>query len=240
MNFTIVAGLALVATVSLAQSATVMLSARGQVTAALGTIYSPAGVGSQVEVLVSYEGVAPDLDVSPSIARYEPANFSIALSLLGGPNIFQTTVGSITVYTPSGTFPAVHVLARLPDGNSLFFLFRDDDRSFVSSDALPTSYGSIVDWDSIDLSIVLYPFMPPGLQPFDVSFSEISIPEPTSTSFAALLFILGLSRRTRDHARGRTRRGWTTTGAIADPVPPSNANIHRVVHAHSHPSGASA
>ena len=242
MNRTILAALALAATVSLAQSATVVFSARGHVTAALGTVYSPAGLDSEVEVLVTYDETSTDLDVSPTIGRYLPGNFSLALSLIGGPTIFQTSAGSITVDTMSGTFPALHILARLPDGNDLFFLFRDDDRSFVSSDALPTSYGSITDWDRIDLSVLLNPAMwpAPSSNPLDVSLSEISIPESTTTSFAALLFILGLSRSTRDYAQGRTRRGWTTAGTAAVPVPFSEPNITHVVHAPSRPSGASA
>jgi hypothetical protein len=207
MNPTIRAALALVATVSWVQSATVVFSARGHVTGALGTVYSPAGLGSEVEVLVTYDEPSTDLDVSPAIARYQPGNFSLALSLIGGPTIFQTSAGSITVDTISGTFPALHILARLPDGNDLFFLFRDDDRSFVSSDALPTSYGSITDWDRIDLSVLLNPAMwpAPSSNPLDVSFSAISIPELSTTALAAFGTILGLSRRHRDYPKRQNK-----------------------------------
>ena len=207
MNPTILAALALVATVSWAQSATVVFSARGHVTAALGTVYSPAGVGSEVEVLMTYDETSTDLDVSPTIARYQPSNFSLALRLIGGLTLFQTSVGSITVDSASGTFPALHILARLPDGNDLFFLFRDDDRSFVSSDALPTSFGSIADWDRIGLSVLSNSAMWPDFpsNPIDVSFSAISVPEPSATALAALCTILALSRRNRAHPQRQNR-----------------------------------
>jgi PEP-CTERM motif len=199
MNQTILAVFTFLATASCAQSATVMFSARGHVTAALGTVYSPAGLGSEVEVMVTYDELATDLDESPRLARYQPSNFSLALRLIGGSTIFQTSAGSITVDTIPGTSPALHILARLPDGNDLFFLFHDDDRSFVSLDTLPTSYGSITDWDQIGLSVLLNPAMwpDPSSNPLDVTFSAISIPEPSSTALAAFGSILGLCRRRR-------------------------------------------
>ena len=114
----------------------------------------------------------------------------------------------------SGTFPALHILARLPDGNDLFFLFRDDDRSFVSSDALPTSYGSITDWDRIDLSVLLNPAMwpAPSSNPLDVSFSATSIPELSTTALVAFGTILGLSRRHRDYPKRQNKPSLAAAG----------------------------
>ena len=123
MNPTILAALALVATVSWVQSATVVFSARGHVTGALGTVYSPAGLGSEVEVLVTYDEPSTDLDVSPAIARYQPGNFSLALSLIGGPTIFQTSAAQL-LWTPCpGHFLPCTFWRDYPTGMIFSFCF---------------------------------------------------------------------------------------------------------------------
>ena len=218
MNPTILAALALVATVSWVQSATVVFSARGHVTGALGTVYSPAGLGSEVEVLVTIRRALHRLRCIASHRALPARQLFIGFELDRRTNHFSNFrrlnyrghhVRDISCLAHSGA---------ITDGNDLFFLFRDDDRSFVSSDALPTSYGSITDWDRIDLSVLLNPAMwpAPSSNPLDVSFSATSIPELSTTALVAFGTILGLSRRHRDYPKRQNKPSLSTP--ISRPV----------------------
>ena len=181
------------------EAATLIHGFRGVASGSYVGGYFGAQSGGEISITVSYDDTAMDLDPSSSVGRYEPSSFRLAASLLGGTNIFETTIGSITVDTTAGAFPALHIIATLPDGDAVFFLFRDDDRSFVTSTALPIAVGNRSDWDRIDLSVLDLPAMLPETRnPLDVDITSIVVPEPTTaSSLVCGLLALGLLRRRR-------------------------------------------
>lgn len=161
-----------------------------------------AATGSELLITLSYDDGALDLDPTSMIARYEPSSFRLAASLLGGASVFEASLGSITVVGTGVLGPALHITATLPDGDAVFFLFRDDDRSFLSSQALPTHFGTLLDWDQIDLSVVDMPAMwPATINPIDVEIIAVVVPEPTTAASLLCGFSLFALRRRRYQPR---------------------------------------
>ena len=192
------------------KAATIVQSFRGHTSSAYVGGYMGAVTGSEILITVSYEDGALDLDPSALLARYEPPAFRLAASLIGGASVFEASLGSITVVGSGVLGPALHITATLPDGDVVFFQFSDDDRSFISSQALPRSYGTMLDWDQISFSVVDIPAMwPTTLNPMDVEITAV-VPEPTTvvTLLGSAAF-LGLGRRRA--RQGRTRSPQPTS-----------------------------
>ena len=183
------------------QAATVSLFADGTIDHAWSGAYPFVDAGDSFRLSVSYSDGWADTDPTSTLGVYLPEDLSITLDILGEGTAFHSIGGSVNVTTEPVEFPAIGILSTLPDGNALFFIFRDDDRSSILDDSLPTAFGSIADYDWVGFSVIQVPGMWPGTSnPVDGTVSFLAVPEPHVLSLtgvgAALLIAVG-SRRYR-------------------------------------------
>jgi len=193
------------------QAATVSLFGDGTIDQAWNGAYPFVDAGDSFRLSVSYSDGWADTDPTGNLGVYLPEDLTITLDILGEGTAFHSVGGSINVTTDPGEFPAIGILSTLPDGNALFFLFRDDDRSSIFSDSLPTAFGSIADYDAVGFSVIKMPAMWPSTSnPVDGTISFLAVPEPHVLSLAgvgaALLIALrGRKYRTKVEQTGCTK-----------------------------------
>lgn len=186
---------------STSQAATVSLFADGTIDQAWNGAYPFVDAGDSFRLSVSYSDGWADTDPTASLGVYLPEDLTITLDILGEGTAFHSFGGSVNVTTEPGAFPAIGVLSTLPDGNALFFLFRDHDRSSILDDSLPTAFGSIADYDAVGFSVIKMPAMWPSTSnPVDGTVSFLAVPEPHVLSLAgvgaALVIALSSKRYT--------------------------------------------
>jgi hypothetical protein len=181
------------------QAATVSLFAEGTIDQAWDGAYPFVDAGDSFRLSVSYFDGWADTNPTASLGVYLPEDLTITLDILGEGTAFHSFGGSVNVATDPGEFPVIGILSTLRDGNALFFLFRDDDRSAIFDDSLPTAFGSIADYDAVGFSVIKMPAMWPSTSnPVDGTISFLAVPEPHVLSLAgvgaALLFALRSKR----------------------------------------------
>jgi hypothetical protein len=197
-------------------AATVSLFADGTIDQAWNGAYPFVDAGDSFRLSVSYSDGWTDTDPAANLGVYLPEDLSITLDILGEGIALQSIGGSVNVTTDPGEFPAIGILSTLPDGNALFFIFRDDDRSSILDDRLPTSFGSITDYDSVAFSVIYMPPMwPSTFNPVDGTLSSLSVPEPHVVSLigvgAALLMALKGRRHREEVEPGAAPNGGPAT-----------------------------
>jgi hypothetical protein len=190
-------------------ASTIFLVSEGTISQASGLGYPLADAGDSFRISVSYPDSLIDSNPSESIGTYVSDNVSITFEIPGEGTVFQSFGGSVNVSTTAGDFPVYSIASRLNgDGDALFLVFSDIDRSSVAAvgDSLPTTFGAAADYDSIGFAIVHFdaPDVPrpptiPGSIPInlvDGTIHTIAIPEPTTTSlFCFSLVIFAVRRR---------------------------------------------
>ncbi len=184
---------------SLTRAATVSLLADGAIDQAWNGAYPFVDTGDPFRLSVSYSDGWADTDPAANLGVYLPEDLRITLEILGEGVAFQSLGGSVNVSLDPGEFPVFSILSTLPDGNALFYVFRDDDRSLVLDDSLPTSFGSITDYDWVGFSVIrmppMWPSTPPN--PVDGTVSMLTVPEPHILSLAGVGWALLIALKSR-------------------------------------------
>jgi hypothetical protein len=182
------------------QAATASLFADGTIDQAWNGTYPFVDTGDSFRLSVSYSDGWADTDPTANLGVYLPKDLTITLDILGEGTVFHSFGGSVNVTTDPGEFPAIGVLSTLPDGNALFFLFRDDDRSSILDDRLPTAFGSIADYDAVSFSVIKMPPMWPSTSnPIDGTISFLAVPEPHVLSLAGVGVAILIALRSRKY-----------------------------------------
>jgi len=181
------------------EAGTVSLFADGTIDQAWSGAYPFVDAGDSFRLSVSYSDGWADTDPTASLGVYLAEDLTITLDILGEGTAFHSVGGSVNVTTDPGEFPAMGILSTLPDGNALFFLFRDDDRSSILDDRLPTAFGSIADYDAVGFSVIKTPLRwPPSLSnPIDGTVSVLAVPEPQVLSLAGVAAAVLITLRRR-------------------------------------------
>ena len=180
------------------KAGTVSFLADGTIDHAWSGTYPFADAGDSFRLHVSYSDEWADTDPAANLGVYLAEDLSVTLEVLGEGVVFHSVGGSVNVSLDPGEFPAFGIASTLPDGNALFFLFRDDDRSSVLDDSLPTSYGSISDYDWVGFSVLRMPPMWPSTSnPIDGTVSLLAVPEPHVLPLAGVgaALLLAVNRR---------------------------------------------
>lgn len=175
------------------KAGTVSFLAGGTIDHAWSGTYPCVDAGDSFRLRVSYSDVWGDTDPAANLGVYLAQDLIVTLEIVGEGVAFQSVGGSVNVSLDPGAFPAFGIASTLPDGNALLFVFRDDDRSSVLGDSLPTSYGGISDYDWVGFSVLRMPAMWPSTSnPIDGTVSFLAVPEPHVLPLAgvgtALLF----------------------------------------------------
>ena len=183
---------------STSQATLISLFAHGTIDQAWNGAYPFVDAGDSFRLSVLYSDGWADTDSAATLGVYLPGDLSITLEIPGEGTAFHTLGGSINIATEPGTFPAISIFSTLPDGNALFFLFRDDDRSSILDDSLPAAFGSIAEYDAVAFSVVDLPAMSPSTSnPVDGTISFLAVPEPHVLSLAGVGAALLVALRSR-------------------------------------------
>ncbi len=216
MNIFLIVACAAMASVVSLTGATVTLYAKGVIDHAWIGAYPFVDAGDRFQLVVTYSDIWDDTNPDSDIGVYILDNLSISLEIVGKGVAFTTLGGSINVSLTPDNFPSISILSTLSDGNWLFFLFRDDDRSSIGDDSLPTSFGAIGEYDAVGFSVLANPAMWPSTSnPIDGTVSGLAIPEPTTFCFVSLAALAFGTHRSRQQKPNRVE----VTGLRQSPLP---------------------
>lgn len=164
-------------------AANVSLFADGTIDQALRGAYPFVDAGDSFRLSISYSDGWADTETRADLGTYLVEDLSITLEIIDEGVAFRSLGGSISVFLDPMYDAVLQISSYLPDGNALYLVFQDYDHSSVLDDHLPTSFGSITDYDWVAFAVkdlpALWPTPPDSV---NGRVSSLSVPEPHTLS----------------------------------------------------------